>query len=274
MSAGYLRFFSERTPRGAHKIQLYDLRQRRSLPPVSVRDALVSTNHNSVVLNDLRLDELEHEWQQVETAMLPFLQRMVAGELHPAREPKAVVALMAVHLARAAGTEAVHERILAAAMDEQPSIMARNRKLRGMASPEAIRKATKEALEVMAGSRQLRVEGMARHYNWFCQRFDDYSVQVARVRSPRRVGFITSDNPTVLSDSRRVRVGVQNIAVMDASEVYIALSPWLLVALSRERKDDLEFTPADVQHTNQITRRAAIRWLVAHPAEDITRAAF
>lgn len=254
-------------------MQMYDLENRRRVERLSVRDALVRTDHNSVVVGDERNDHLEHEWQRVESEMLPFIRRMVDGDLHPADEPQAVVALMAVHLARAAGTEAVHDRIIAEALQEQPEIMAKNRKLRGMAHPDAIREATRTALNELIDSRQLRVDGMARHYNWFCERFASYSVQLVTARNPGRVGFITSDNPTVLCDGRRIRVGVQQVAVMDASEVFIALGPGTLVALCKKRVPDVTLLPAEVQKLNHLIRRAAIRWLVAHPSQDLSLAA-
>lgn len=271
VSAGYLRFFSASTDRGAHVVQLFDIAARTGRQ-VSVRDALVRRDHNSVMIEGQRDDHVEHEWRRVESEMLPYIRAMVEGEISPYQEPRAVVALMAIHLARGAGTELVHHHIVKDALRREPERMAKNRKLRKLAHPDVIHEAAHSALDALHQSRQLRVEAMVRHYNWFCERFEDYSVQAVRPRRPA-VGFVTSDNPTVLSDKRRIRVGVQNLAVLDADEAYIALSPTLLVALCERPVDDLVLSPSGVQLLNQTTRRAAVRWLVARPGENVARAA-
>lgn len=274
VSAGYLRLFAERSSGGKYFVQQIDKESGHHVARLSVRDALAVSHHNSAVIDGVRDDALEREWQSIEGQVLPFIQRMAAGELHPASEPRAVVQLMAIHLARAAGTEAVYRRVMDESIRNTPGELAQDPKLLAMASAEEIIDASQDGLRRLDRHRAFRVERMGDHHNWFLDYFADYSVERITAARPKIVGFVTSDNPVVLTDDRNLRVGVQNIAVMDAQQVFMPLSPTVLVALSKRPKPDATASPIGVQRLNGLIRRAAVRFVVAHPAENIKRAAF
>lgn len=272
VSAGYLRFFAEQTAAGKFFVQQLDLETRQVAPRLSVRNVLTRSHHNSATIDGVRDDWLERQWQQAETKALPLVRRMVAGELDPREAPQPVIQLMAIHLARGAGSELVYQKIIDTMLQTKPDEFAAEPALLARVSADRIRDLAQVGLEQIDQERVVRTEAMGRHHNWFIDRFGEHTVQVIRVDRPRNVGFVTSDNPVVLADRRWVRVGVQRIAVGDAEQAMMTLSPRLAVALSRHPVDTLTATPAGVQRLNTYVRRAAVRFVVGHPDEDIRRA--
>lgn len=113
------------------------------------------------------------------------------------------------------------------------------------------------------------VNELGEAHNKILAMFEDKYVQIARI-PVRGVELVTGDTPLVIANSGWRRVGV---AIGDASLIYMPLSPRVGVCLTTRREEAIlgDIPLFEAQRLNNLIWRSAKRFIVAHPANDLSR---
>jgi hypothetical protein len=244
---------------------------------VGTRDAFVRSDMNTIVSGNERNSELEEQWARLESDAIPAIDRIVAGD----RSPVAVLevkVLMAMQFARSRWHQESFRRIAVDVvvprfrreMERRVDVRQRFRRERGhRPRPGELALMIDELMAEHLRTREQHVLGMARHYAWCLEKFDEYQLQVAHTfGGPAE--FITSDTPLIAAGGTiggRVRVGR---AIGDASVLAMPLTRHHYALLSASPVPDPAFLPAsDINWFNRTMWDNAQQYVGAHPDADL-----
>lgn len=244
---------------------------------VGTRDAFVERGFHAVHADGESSDALEDEWARVERLALPGLRAAASGHQSPDTD-YAIKAMMAMQWARSYAVREMFGLVFDRNRSRAATDLAQSEHLPVLFEdqygrpphPGEIEEYVHGRLEEMRHGNALFVERIAHLHNKAVERFAELHVQLVMVGRPV-FGFLTSDNPVVISDG--ARVGVQSgLALLDACHVYMPLSRWAAALLTTGNEGSAVGNPMTVQILNNLTWRNSLTQLASHPSEDWLRA--
>ena len=183
--------------------------------------------------------------------------------------------VLALHWARSAAMKAAHERVLQEVAERSIARMSQESKLlqRGMQQATGLHASGPEGLEWFNRSVHSRLmeenrehwwsERNAHHFSEAKAIFRKWSVQVGYAEQGS--DFIISDAPAVTLKPNSTGAGPhQHVALGDANEVFMPVSPTILIAVGPVRAT-LDLTRDTVERYNRLQLKAHVRWLGCRP---------
>lgn len=275
MSRGYQRFFAD-----GERVQLIDKvahPQRRRVRPAGTADVFVRSHFNSYRDGDTVDDALEDEWARLEQGSLPHLRAWVNGNpTNESRQHAKVIA--ALHFARSFALRSVLDRIIddtraeaIANMPTSPEAIAAWMADNGTEpAPGEFEAVIADYFDVALGHRSpFPLERMADAHNQAIDLLRDLHVQQVTA-GPDTSGFVLADSPFVyFTREPHLRVGGSNVALGDATAMFLPIAPHLGAFFTSSPEPDVEADPGQVCELNALTWRSAQAQLIAHPGTDL-----
>ena len=184
--------------------------------------------------------------------------------------------VLALHWARSGAMREAHERVMEQVMRRSIEDVARDPDLlaREMLRSKGLIATSSAALDWFNEDIHNRVVAQNRD-KWLSDRNAHHLAEAQRIMRPWsvQIGYAPAGSDLIISDAPVVTVksghdGVgphQGVALGDASEICMPLTPTVLVALGPEPRM-LDLTPESVDRYNDLQIRARIRWLGCRPS--------
>ncbi|MCU1499305.1 MAG: hypothetical protein JWM47_3258 [Acidimicrobiales bacterium] len=276
VSRGYQRFFAE-----GEQVLLIDkvpAAGRRRVRLAGTRDVFVRDHFNSHLEGDVLVPALEDEWQKVESRHLPGIRAWLDGEPVPSTTDgpgsrDSVRVLAALHFARSFAFNDVHLELAEARRTEALLTFPRDPELIRLWTEERGRPPTPDELASEIETRfrhqigphsAFAVNQMVSHFNKTLEFLGTLQVQSFTPENPR-VKLILGDSPFVVARHDGSRVGSRDLALREADQLYLPLSPDLGVVFTSEPEGHGLLPASTVQHLNRLTWRASRDQVIAHP---------
>ena len=271
VSRGYQRCFAE------GEQLLYIDRAAKTFKLIGTHDAFAERHFNSWKTATGWNDDLEDEWQRVETVVLPRVRQPLSGA-EAAGDREAVKVLAAIHFARSYAFRDAHERVGAELAEEYGATSTTDEKFRRLyvadkghePEPGEIESFVRDRMRDLRADGSHFLERMVAAYEFGLSHFEQMHVQLLHARG--RVGFVLGDTPLIAIDRLGFRVGIRDhLALGDASAIAMTLGRRTAMTLwGRDRQPDPDqvLDRISVQRFNLLVARASQRFLACDPAMD------
>lgn len=271
VSRGYQRLFAD-----GERIHLID-KSTLKYKPAGTRDAFWRKHFNSYRQDGQWSDELEDEWQIRENLSLPAARR-IANRKDKSDDRELIKVLVAVHYSRSYVMDMLIQREFDRLQERFPTDMAASDRLHAKFTEQYGRDPDVGELEALANERvaaliegrSFNVEQMAEGFNKTLEILEPFHVQLVWPQS-RQLHFLFADMPVTHShDDGRIG-GLGGVALGDATQIYLPLSPWALILFTHKPFADCPLVDHQVVQLNRRTWDGAVRFLGAHPDTKIGR---
>jgi hypothetical protein len=276
VSRGYQRFFA-----AGEQVLLIDKRAeagRRRVRPAGTRDVFVRDHFNSHLEGDVLVPALEEEWQTVEGRHLPGIRAWIRGEPLPSTTERpgsldSARVLAALHFARSFAFNDLHLELAEERRTEalrtlpgDPDLIRLWTEERGSApTPSELASEIDTRFRHAIGPHSaFAINQMVSYFNKTLEFLGSLQVQ-SFTSEDHRVKLILGDSPLVVARHDGSRVGSRELALLDADQLYLPLSPDLGVVFTSQPSGHGVLPASAIQHLNNLTWRAARNQVIAHP---------